>query len=355
MKAFLVGHRLRAQLLDRSSALTGAAAVGHLGGVQSQLHDMSLWALSARTGRTRAQLAQEFDDGAFVRTHVLRPTWHHVLLADLPDLLELTAERVRRAMDYGSRQAGLPPEQREAAAEAIVAAVREHGPLLRTEAATRLTEAGLPGPGGRWSTQALGHALVEAEQTGLIGSGPMRGKQHTYRTLDLPPSSRTPDERLAWLARTYVRGHGPATAEDFAWWTWLPITAARKAFALAELRPVAVTGLDLFTDDDAAPEAVPVPAAMLLANFDELISYRRNPGDWGPQGTDAVLRAQGLLLLDGALAGSWTRGETAKGVTVTVTTPVPLEARHRAALESEAERYGRFAGLPANLAFAPVQ
>lgn len=354
MKASLIAYRLRAQLLDGVAAASGAAAVGHLGGVQSQLHDTSLWALSGRTGRTRAELQEEFDGGAFVRTHVLRPTWHHVLLADLPDLLELTAERVRRALDSGARLAGITPAERVAAAKVVVDVVRDHGPVTRAEVAEHLTAAGLPGPDGRWTTQPLAHALMEAEQSGAIGSGPVRGKQHTYRALDLPPSRRTADERLAWVARTYARGHGPVSPEDLAWWTMLPLTAARKAFALAGLRPVTLAGVDLFTDDDADPDAVEVPAAMLLANFDELISYRRAPGDWGPRATDAVLRAQGLLLLDGALAGAWARAESAKQVTVKVTTPVALSARHLAALESETERFGRFAGLPAKLTVTPA-
>ncbi|QAY62420.1 hypothetical protein ET495_03155 [Xylanimonas allomyrinae] len=341
MKAALLPYRLRAQLLAGPAASDGAAAVGHLGAVQAQLHDMSLWALSRRTGRTRAELSAEFDAGAFVRTHVLRPTWHHVLAADLPDLLALTADRVRRTLDTAAPGAGLPPARRHAAADVVVEAVRADGPLTRGEVADRLTGAGLGGPGGRWSTQPLAHVLMEAELRGEVGSGPVRGRQHTYRALDLPTSSRTPDDRLAWLARTYVRGHGPARPEDLAWWASLPVTVARRAFALAELRPVTLAGVGLFTD---APGAypVPVPGALLISNYDELISYRRDPGDWGPHGTDAVLRAQGLLLLDGALAGSWTRSTSAAGVALTVTTP--LAVPDGAALDAEAARFAAFAG-----------
>ncbi|GAB2465806.1 winged helix DNA-binding domain-containing protein [Xylanimonas ulmi] len=353
MREGLLAYRVRAQMVTAGTARgDGAFVVGRLGGVQAQLHDMSLWALSRRSGRTRAQLAAEFDAGAFVRTHVLRPTWHHVLAADLPDLLALTADRVRRTLDTAARTAGLPPATRHAAADVVAEAVRAHGPLTRAEVAAHLTAAGLDGPGGRWATQPLAHVLIEAELRGAVGSGPMRGKQHTYRALDLPPSRRADDERLAWLARRYVCGHGPARPEDLAWWASLPVTAARRAFALAALRPVTLAGVELFVDDDAAPDASPVPAAMLLSNYDELISYRRDPGDWGPYATDAVLRAQGLVLVDGALVGLWTRAETTRGVVVTVSTPVSLSARARAGLEAEAERYGRFAGLPATLTIA---
>jgi hypothetical protein len=91
---------------------------------------------------------------------------------------------------------------------------------------------------------------------------------------------------------------------------------------------------------------------MLLANFDELISYRRDPGDWGPQGVDAVLRAQGLVLFDGLLVGSWKRTESATAAVIDVTTPVPVTRRAAAALEAEAARFGRFAARPVTLTVA---
>jgi DNA glycosylase AlkZ-like len=37
------------------------------------------------------------------------------------------------------------------------------------------------------------------------------------------------DRALAWLAREYLRGYGPARVEDFAWWTGVTRTAAKKA------------------------------------------------------------------------------------------------------------------------------
>lgn len=349
MKSSLIAYRLRPQRMAGEPLASGAAAVGHLGAVQSQLHDMSLWAISRRSGRSRAELAAEFEAGAFVRTHVLRPTWHDVLAADLPDLLEVTAERVRRFLDSGAAASALPTDVRHAAADVVAAAVREEGPLTRAQLTERLVAAGFGGPGAGWTSVPLAFVLIEAEIRGAVGSGPMRGKQHTYRALDLPPSSRTPDERLAWLATTYVRGHGPSRPEDLAWWATLPITVARRAFDLAGVRPVTLAGMALFTLDDAEPTEAEVPAAMLLANYDELLSYRRDAADWGPQGTDAVLRAQGLVLFDGALAGSWTRKESAAVVRIDVSTPLPVDERTAAALEAEAARFGRFAGLPAEL------
>ncbi|MCL1870647.1 MAG: winged helix DNA-binding domain-containing protein [Promicromonosporaceae bacterium] len=349
MKASLLPLRLASQRLAGNPLPDGAAVVTHLGAVQAQLPEMSLWALSMRSGRTRAELSAELDAGAFVRTHVLRPTWHYVLADDLPDLLAVSADRVRRSLDAGERVSSLSPAARHAAADVAVEAVRTHGPLTRADVVTHLEDAGLHGPTGAWLTTPLAFVLMEAELRGAIGSGPARGRQGTYRALDLPEPDRTPDERLAWLARTYLRGHGPATPQDLAWWAGTTLSTARRAFRLADPRPVEVAGVELFADADTAPEPAEVPAALLIPNYDEVLSYRRDPGDWGPYGTDAVLRAAGLLLVDGALAGSWKRTERGGQVTVEVTAPEPVTRRVGAALEAEVERFGRFAGVPAEL------
>ena len=44
----------------------------------------------------QAELAALMNDGAVVRTHVLRPTWHFVRAEDIGWLLDLTGPRVRR-------------------------------------------------------------------------------------------------------------------------------------------------------------------------------------------------------------------------------------------------------------------
>jgi Winged helix DNA-binding domain len=61
---------------------------------------------------------------------------------------------------------------------------------------------------------------MHAELEGLICSGAMRGKQHTYALLDerVPPASMlTHEEALAELTRRFFTSHGPATIKDFAW------------------------------------------------------------------------------------------------------------------------------------------
>lgn len=337
MKAALAGHRLSAQRLVGAPLESPAAAVGHLGAVQSQLHDMSLWALGRRSNATLAEVNAAFDRGEFVRTHVLRPTWHHVLLADLLDLLEVTAPRIRQQMESNNRRDGLERDAIERWAALAIEAVRSEGPLSRPEVEARLTEAGFVRQGN-----SMAHVMAEAELTGQVHSGPLRGKTHTYVAADLPPSTRTPDERLAWLAHTYGRGHGPFRAKDLAWWTSLTLGQARRAIELAELEPIELDGETHFLLESLAD--VEVPPALLLPAFDEYISYARNPDDYalvdGEVGV--VLRSMGLLFVDGALAGTWTRSVGRTDVRITVTPKVELTRAQRDEIDAETYRFGAF-------------
>lgn len=347
MKPALVPYRLRAQRLVGRPLDSPADVVQHLGAVQSQDHGTSLWSIGRRSDSTLAEVEAAFERGDFVRTHVLRPTWHHVLLGDLPDLLALTAPRVRRLIDGGNRRMGIDEARLDAGTTIVADAVRDRSPATRAEVAERLADAGFESSG-----VPLVHYVMNAELEGLIGSGPMRGRHLTYVPLSLAGPRGTHDDRLAWLARTYARGHGPFAARDLAWWTSLTLTEARRAVDLADLQPVEIDGQTLHTHADVVTDDV--PPALLLSNFDELISYVRDPADLDRLGgdRDRVMRSSGLLFLDGALSGTWTRALRSGAVDLDVRTTVPMSAAARSAIESEAERFGRFAEREPVLAVA---
>jgi len=337
MKASLVPVRLRSQRLVGEPLTEPAAVVGHFGAVQSQDHAMSLWSVGRRCGATLAEVQESFARADFVRTHVMRGTWHHVLAADLTDLLEVTMPRSERMLASGNRTIGLPDQHMHEGADLVADAVAASGPLTRPDLAERLEAAGLEHSG-----TALAHIVMFAEITGRVVSGQMRGKLHTYVAADLPPSRRTPDERLAWIARTYARGHGPFQARDLAWWTSLTLTRARQAIELSDLPLVDIDGEEYVADHE--PEPVDVPRAMLLSNFDELISYVRDPDDFAHLGAnrETFLRSSGHLFVDGRLDGFWRRSSTKDGVAISVRSIGHLGAAVQRAIEAEAEAFGRF-------------
>jgi hypothetical protein len=69
--------------------------VGWLGAVQAQDYAGAKWGVRLRLGSTTEQeIEQAFTDGAILRTHVLRPTWHFVTPVDIRWMLALTAPHV---------------------------------------------------------------------------------------------------------------------------------------------------------------------------------------------------------------------------------------------------------------------
>ena len=72
---------------------------------------------------------------------------------------------------------------------------------------------------------------------GVICGGPRVGRQPTFVLLDAwvaPTTPKTRDEALHTLALRYFHSHGPATAQDLAWWSGLTVRDAQLAAALAE-------------------------------------------------------------------------------------------------------------------------
>ncbi|MCW2749888.1 MAG: hypothetical protein JWR83_998 [Aeromicrobium sp.] len=346
-----VPGRAHAQGLDAPRFTTAVDVVRHLGCVQSQLHDMALWAVARRTpGLTKDDLEAAFARGDFLRTHVLRPTWHFIDPTDIHWMLTLTAPRIHQLMSSSLNAIGLTPDRLERGAAVIVEALADGEPRTRAELGEALAQAGLEHQG-----MPLIHTVMSAEISALIVNGPMRGKQHTYLLLDSvveAPPTQPRDELLALAARRYGRGHGPFRDKDLAWWTSLTLTDSRRAIELGELRPMELDGQSYWMHDE--PVEAEVPSAMLLSNFDEYISYARDPDDYDrfDGGINDLMRGSGLLALDGQLAGSWTRSVKATTVDIEVSSSPRVSTGIRAALELEAQAFGAFLGRESRLRIA---
>ena len=92
----IVRRRLQNQgLLGKPFARPEQAVAWHLA-VQSQDFAGAKWAIGQRcAGASDESVEAAFSRGKLLRTHVLRPTWHFVVPADVRFLLELSAPRIR--------------------------------------------------------------------------------------------------------------------------------------------------------------------------------------------------------------------------------------------------------------------
>ncbi|MCK0118455.1 winged helix DNA-binding domain-containing protein [Isoptericola sp. S6320L] len=339
--------RLRAQRLREPDLPDLPSAVGHLLAVQGQELRPTLWGLSrrlapgARTGEapqvTEPAALRALDEGAFLRTHVLRPTWHLVRPDDARWLLELTAPRVARTMASTEKQWGIgdPTAAIDAVADEVALGARTRPELAAALVARGLVADDAPGI-------VVTHVLMHAELRCVVVSGPTAQGQHTYVTFDerVPhgygPLGGRFDREAAVLElwRRYLPGRAYATAKDLGQWCGLTLAELRAGLAvlLDTGEAVLVPGRDgldgaalvstpelhdaatrptVPQQDVALPAAAPPsgPVVDLLCGYDEVLaSYRETRGVLGDPRAPEPGRIGAFVhtvAVDGLLAARW--------------------------------------------------
>jgi len=346
----IVHRRLRAQRLAGDALGSPAEVVRRFGAVQAQEYAEAIWSIAQRSGHpSAASVEAAFAAGEFLRTHVLRPTWHFVAPEDLRWLLALTGPRLIKGDAGRLRQLEVTEAMIERAGEIAETVIAAAGPMTRPELRARLAAEGVEADASQ-----VGHIVFGLELRGLLCSGPPEGTKQTYALLaDRVTASRDleGDAALAELLRRYFSRHGPATAADFAWWSGLTLTMARQGLELCEGEFEAVEDGEgrVWHLDGAAAEPDPVEGALMLGTYDEVtVAFRdlRTVSLAGEAGRALVVRP---VFVDGRLAGTWRRKLDGDAVRVELTLADGVAS---AALEAEAERYARHLGRGAEVAIA---
>lgn len=347
----LLRHRFRNQRLTGPGFAAPADVVAWLGAVQSQDYPGAKWSVGQRVVKgTDAMVEDAFNRGAILRTHLLRPTWHFVAPADIRWMLDLTAPHVHRLNAYWYRTQRVDQSVVARARTQVEKALEGGNYHTREEMQELLARAGITAEKIR-----LAALMMYLELDGLIVSGPMRGKRHTYALLDeRAPATATMarDEALARLAHRFFTGHGPATVRHFAWWSKLSMRdcIAGLAAARGRLTSDATGGIEWFGFADPEPRS-PVRGALFIPEYDEALVGSKEFGlDDLPHArrkwSDTFRRP---VLVDGCRAGTWRR---LMGPSVRLETNLfaRLNAAQAAKLERAARRYETFLGQPVTLA-----
>lgn len=357
----IVRQRLHNQGIARQTFTQPEDVVQWLGAVQAQDYAAAKWAVGLRLrSATDDALEQACTAGTILRTHVMRPTWHFVLPADIRWLLALTAPRVKVAMAYGNRASELD-EAIFARSNAVLTKALQGGKqLTRGELVSALQQEGIATDGLRFT-----HIMMRAELDGVVCSGARQGKQFTYALLDeRAPQTRTfeRDEALAEFARRYFTGHGPATLRDFVWWSGLTATDARAGLALvaSQLEHEEIDGQEYWFATSVPPAKELSPTAYLLPNYDEyLVGYADRNASFDIVHQEKLVSRDNILfyhtiILDGQVVGTWKRTLKRNEVMLTASLFVPLNEAEQHAIVTAAEHYGAFHEKTVQLAFEEV-
>ena len=320
-----VSTRLVNQKLSSAGLRKAVDVVRWFGAVQAQDFNAAKWALALRMRKaTDAAIEEAFNKGEILRTHVMRPTWHFVAPEDIRWLLQLTGPRVNQKCGPNYRKFELDAAVFKRSSKIFMKALRGGRHLTRPVLKSMLNADGIDVT----DPVRLAHILLRAELDGIICSGPRIGKQFTYALLEeRAPATKTleRDEALAELTRRYFRSHGPATLQDFVWWSGLTVEDAKRG--------IAQVGTPRSTQTEQS-------AAHLLPAFDEyFVAYKDRQITAGSLSTWDVLGP--TFIIDGIAAGKWKRTNSGN---VELNASRALKKSEELALKEATDRYTAYLG-----------
>src|SRR4051794_35702275 len=221
---------MRSQRLDgRAQAV--AELVRHVVGIQAQEPRAGALSIRARTeGITAEDVRRALEEErSIVRTWVMRGTTHFVAAEDFRWLTGLFAPKLMPQQQLALDKLGVPQEERPRAVAAIVDALAD-GPLTRAELCERLERAGIATDG-----QKAAHLPRLAALEGHVCFGPVRDGKDTYALVSqwIRPGP-VPADPLREIATRYAAAFGPATLQDMAAWSGLPVGAVKPVFETSE-------------------------------------------------------------------------------------------------------------------------
>ena len=349
-KSLIVSQRLQNQRLTSTDFKRPVEVVRWLGAVQAQDFGAAKWAIAQRMqNATNESIEQDFNDGRIIRTHVMRPTWHFVSPEDIRWLLELTAPRVNIACGSAFRKFELDDRVFKLTNRVLARALKGGTYLTRNSLRNVLNGSGVLAD----DSIRMGHILIRAELDGVICSGPRDGNQFTYALLEerVPETKRIDREKaLATLTQRYFRSHGPATVQDFMWWSGLTASDAKSGINMVQRRLTKTSdGNKVFWGPkDGVDVTRRTGSASLLAEFDEyVVAYKDRSSVF--DSNDHLAMANGALgrtvIIDGKIVGSWKQMKEKGSLKLLVQPFRDLTESERLAIAKAVDRYAKFLGV----------
>ena len=310
---YISSLRVTNQRISDSNLKTAKEVADCLIALQAQDYSMSKWALGIRIrNSTQKCINNEIDSGDIIRTHLLRPNWHFVSSNDVYWLLELSAPQIKAALKYRDKQLGLSETVFRKCNSAIEKTLKNSNHLTRDELIAELIKSKLI-----LNNNQASHIFIRAEAEGIICSGKQKEGKPTYAILEewVPERNRkvNRDEALKELGQRYFISRGPATIQDFTWWSGLSSRDAKLALEYNKPHLISETIEDQtywFVNSSIEPNSMQ-DETFLLPSYDEfIIGYRDRKASLSKVDQKKTISDNGIfyptILLNGQIIGTWT-------------------------------------------------
>lgn len=351
-KVNIIGaERLFNQALTGRKYLNAEEAVSHFGGMQGQDLPGVKWSLARRmAGEPNLQdINRAFDSGEIVRTWPMRGTLHVVPSKDIKWMLSLTSPRNLKGSATRRKNLELDEVTLNRCADIIIEVLQGNNLLTREELYDAIERHGISTSGQRGY-----HILYNLSLKGIICFGGIRGIDQSVSLVDewvRGPNNLETDEALGELAKRYFTSHGPATIQDYIWWSGLTSGEAKKGLEIVKgnLRNVSINGKEYWTSQNEITEYG--KSEIVLSGFDEYMLGYKDRSDTLPikysnqvcPGNNGVFIP--TLILNGDVVGTWKRTNTKTKVKVQL---LPFEAEVsflKNKFQKSLEEYSKYLGL----------
>jgi hypothetical protein len=371
----LLQFRLANQFIINSPAKTPYEVVSGLGAVQAQDYLGALWAVGVRTIASPQKLSNDPSDNEakkrektkrknslkesvveqalserkILRTWPMRGTLHFVASEDARWMLDLMAQRILSRSAGTYRKEGLTETEFNKCQDLIIKSLEGGRALTRDEFYKTLNDEGIA-----TSDQRGLHIIGYLAMNKIICFGARVGKQQTFVLLDewVPaPRVLTKEESLAEIALRYFTSHGPATLNDFVWWTGLLVTDAKRAIESVKnnLSQKIIEGQVYWMKQGLPDNASYTKSTFLLPPYDEfLISYSDRSAAVDKKYSNEIMTKNGIfnpiIVKEGKVLGIWRRTLGGNEVTIELLPFGPLSKGALKEIEGFAEFYSDFIG-----------
>jgi hypothetical protein len=352
-------YRLVNQHIASPRCQDPADVVAWLGAMQGQDYPGAVWSVGLRlSDAIESSVEQAFAERKIVRTWMMRGTLHVLAAADVRWMLDLLSPRVIANAALRSQRLELDDKVFGRCRKLFTQALKGDRQLTREAMLALLERDDIS-----TASQRGYHILWRLAQEGLLCFGPRSGKEHTFALLDdwVKPTKPMPREAaLAELARRYFTSHGPVPLADFIGWSGLKAAEARAGLdaVASKLSKQTIDGVTYWMPSNAPESKTKTQSVHLLPGFDEyLLGYKDRNAVLDARHADKIVPGgNGMflptLVIHGRVAGTWKRAVKKKSVVVTVSPFTALKKAEKEVLAQAAGRYGKFFGMPAEIALA---
>ncbi|XZF14977.1 winged helix DNA-binding domain-containing protein [Chitinophagaceae bacterium MMS25-I14] len=335
---------------------TPGEMVAYLGAMQAQDFPGAKWALGLRIpGTTDAGIEQAIADRKIVRTWPMRGTLHFVAPGDVRWMLQLMASRVLAGSKGRLKQLELDDKTLLKSKKILVKELQGGKQIARNELYSILDKNKISTEGQRGI-----HILSHAAHEGLICFGSHNEKQPTFTLLDewIPAGKKlSQEEALAEVALRYFTSHGPATLQDFVWWTGLKVADAKTAVQLVQekMHTIEINKTAYIMGQNLPDISKLSPDVYLLPGFDEyMLGYKDRSAALDPLHMPKVVPGNNgmfmpTLIIKGKIEGTWKRPVKKDKIKLQITPFLRLTKTAKAGVTAAAKLYGKYMQLPVQI------